>query len=68
MPKLKTRCSIKKRFKLTSNFKLIKRNAGRSHLLQKKSSKIKRKLRKVSIVSFYDVKNFINGLPYIKSK
>ena len=68
MPKLKTRCSIKNRFKVSGNLKLIKRNAGRSHLLQKKSSKIKRQMRKVSIVGFCDVQNFIHGLPYIKLK
>lgn len=68
MPKLKTRCSIKKRFKVSGNLKLIKRSAGRSHLLQKKSSKVKRQMRKVGIVSSYDLKNFIHGLPYIKLK
>lgn len=65
MVKLKTNRSISKRFKVSSNSKLLKRMSCRNHLLQKKSSKRKRKLRRTSIVSVYDIRNFIHGLPYI---
>nr|YP_010619100.1 Ribosomal protein L35 [Pterosiphonia complanata]WAX03113.1 Ribosomal protein L35 [Pterosiphonia complanata] len=64
MYKLKTNQSICKRFKVTSRFKFLKKKSCKSHLLQKKSSKRKRKLRKVSIVHFHDKGNFINNLPY----
>ena len=66
MYKLKTNKSINKRFKLTSGSKLLKHSAGKSHLLQKKSSHRKRSLRRVSIVNVSDRFNFIKSLPYIK--
>nr|QCI07038.1 ribosomal protein L35 [Haraldiophyllum bonnemaisonii] len=65
MYKLKTVKSIKKRFKLTSSGKLLKHKAMRSHLLQKKTSKRKQKLSKVSIISPSDQKNLKNSLPYL---
>nr|YP_009394774.1 ribosomal protein L35 [Polysiphonia elongata]ARW63336.1 ribosomal protein L35 [Polysiphonia elongata] len=65
MYKLKTNKSVNKRFKLTANGKLLKHSSGKSHLLQKKSSNKKRKLRKVSLVNLRDKYNFINSLPYI---
>nr|YP_009392072.1 ribosomal protein L35 [Periphykon beckeri]ARW60420.1 ribosomal protein L35 [Periphykon beckeri] len=65
MYKLKTNQSIAKRFKVTSNFKLIRRKSSKSHLLQKKSSKRKRNLRKTSIVDLCDQSNFVKNLPYI---
>nr|YP_010618711.1 Ribosomal protein L35 [Rhodomelopsis africana]WAX02724.1 Ribosomal protein L35 [Rhodomelopsis africana] len=64
MNKLKTNQSICKRFKVTSNFKILRRKSCKSHLLQKKSSKRKRNLRRVSIVHLNDKGNFINSLPY----
>nr|YP_009399732.1 ribosomal protein L35 [Digenea simplex]ARW69551.1 ribosomal protein L35 [Digenea simplex] len=65
MYKLKTTQSILKRFKITSKKKLLKHRACRSHLLQKKSSKRKRKLRNIKEVNLTDKRNFINSLPYI---
>nr|YP_010619874.1 Ribosomal protein L35 [Symphyocladia marchantioides]WAX03887.1 Ribosomal protein L35 [Symphyocladia marchantioides] len=64
MYKLKTNQSICKRFKVTGNSKMLRRKSCKSHLLQKKNSKRKRKLRRISIVHFYDKGNFINNLPY----
>lgn len=55
MYKLKASKSIKKRFKLTSCGKYFRRQSTRSHLLQKKSSKRKRKLRKISFIDAYDM-------------
>ena len=66
MYKLKSCRSIKKRFKFTSSGKLLRRRSHKSHLLEKKSSQRKRKLRKVSCVTLCDRHNLINGLPYIK--
>nr|QCI08053.1 ribosomal protein L35 [Plumaria plumosa] len=64
MYKLKTSRSINKRFKMTGTGKLLKKKALRSHLLAKKSSKRKRKLRKISLVSSRDIHNFSKSLPY----
>lgn len=53
--KLKVSKSIMKRFKVTSTGKLLRHKACRSHLLQKKTSQNKQKLRKVVIVSSVDL-------------
>lgn len=63
MYKLKTRRSIKKRFKVTSGGKLMMRKASRSHLLEKKSSKRKANLRKTALVQLRDQQNFKYSLP-----
>jgi large subunit ribosomal protein L35 len=42
MPKLKTRKGVKKRFKITKTGKVLRKKAGRRHLLTKKSRKRKR--------------------------
>ena len=46
MPKMKTRRSVKKKFKVTGSGKILRRPAMRSHNLEKKSSKRKRGFRK----------------------
>ena len=46
MPKLKTHTGAKKRFKLTKNGKGKRAKAYKSHILNKKSTKRKRNLRK----------------------
>lgn len=46
MPKLKTHSGAKKRFKLTKNGKVKRAHAYKSHILNKKSTKRKRGLRK----------------------
>ena len=46
MPKLKTHTGAKKRFKLTKNGKVKRAKAYKSHILNKKSTKRKRNLRK----------------------
>nr|YP_009395807.1 ribosomal protein L35 [Herposiphonia versicolor]ARW64787.1 ribosomal protein L35 [Herposiphonia versicolor] len=65
MYKLKTNQSVCKRFKSTNNGKLLKRKSCKSHLLQKKSSKRKRRLSKLSIVGFCDKVNIVSNLPYL---
>nr|YP_010952236.1 ribosomal protein L35 [Gloiopeltis furcata]WMP13905.1 ribosomal protein L35 [Gloiopeltis furcata] len=62
MNKLKVSKSIFKRFKVTSTGKLLRQKASRSHLLEKKTPKRKRKLRKVVLVSNKDRLNFRNRL------
>ena len=46
MPKVKTRSSVRKKFKVTGSGKILRRPAMRSHNLEKKSSKRKRGFRK----------------------
>jgi large subunit ribosomal protein L35 len=45
MPKMKTHKASLKRFKVTANGKLKRRQAGKKHLLSHKSGKRKRHLR-----------------------
>ncbi|HEU5128491.1 MAG TPA: 50S ribosomal protein L35 [Glycomyces sp.] len=42
MPKMKTHSGTKKRFKVSGSGKLMRRKAGKNHLLEHKSSKLKR--------------------------
>lgn len=53
--KLKSSSSILKRFKITRTGKLLRHKACRNHLLQKKSSKHKQKLRRVVKVKYVDL-------------
>jgi large subunit ribosomal protein L35 len=46
MPKIKTHRGAAKRFSLTKTGKVKKASAGRRHILNKKSTKRKRQLRK----------------------
>ncbi|HHB52072.1 MAG TPA: 50S ribosomal protein L35 [Saprospiraceae bacterium] len=55
MPKLKTKSSAKKRFKLTGTGKLKRKHAFKSHILTKKSKKRKLKLTHSALVHKSDV-------------
>lgn len=46
MPKLKTRKTVAKRFKITSTGKLMHRSTGLNHLMRKKSHARRRRLLK----------------------
>ena len=46
MPKQKTHSATKKRFKVTATGKLLRRRGMKSHLLEKKSAKRKRRFRR----------------------
>ncbi len=66
MPKLKTRRAAAKRFRATgSGKKIFRRKAFKNHLLQPKSSKRKRHLSNISLVSENDEKNVRLMLPYL---
>ncbi|HEV3480464.1 MAG TPA: 50S ribosomal protein L35 [Gaiellaceae bacterium] len=56
MPKQKTSRAAKKRFKVTGAGKLLRRHAMKSHLLEKKSAKRKRKFRSQDEVSSTDAR------------
>ena len=55
MPKMKTKSSAKKRFKLTGSGKLKRKHAFKSHILTKKATKRKRNLTKDGFVSKSDM-------------
>lgn len=57
MPKVKTKSSAKKRFKLTGTGKIKRKHAFKSHILTKKSTKRKRNLTKMGLVNPSDVNN-----------
>ena len=50
MPKMKSHRGARKRFKVTATGKVLRGHAMHSHILTKKSSKRKRKLRGVAVV------------------
>ena len=62
MPKMKTRRSVAKRFKRTGSGKLKRHHAFRSHILEKKSPKRKRNLRKSTLVAKADTKRVERNL------
>ena len=64
MPKLKTNKSAAKRLRRTKSGLLKKRNAGRQHILGKKSRKRKRQMRKAGYLSRTDAKRIRRLLPY----
>lgn len=51
MPKIRTQRGAAKRFKLTAGKKVKRHKAYASHILTKKTSKRKRKLRKAGLVA-----------------
>ena len=57
MPKMKSHRGASKRFKSTASGKLKRKKAYHSHILNKKSTKRKRNLRKSTLVSAADHKN-----------
>nr|YP_010330414.1 ribosomal protein L35 [Rhodella violacea]UNJ18130.1 ribosomal protein L35 [Rhodella violacea] len=59
MPKLKTRRSLLKRFKITANDKILRRQAFKSHLLGKKSARRKKNLSKVRLVYSGETKSIL---------
>ncbi|MCK5323206.1 MAG: 50S ribosomal protein L35 [Desulfobulbaceae bacterium] len=65
MPKMKTNRGAAKRFKATGSGKLVRNKAYASHILTKKTTKIKRKMRKSGIVDPTNVGALKKLLPYI---
>ncbi len=54
MPKMKTKSSAKKRFKLTGTGKIKRKHAFKSHILTKKTTKQKRNLTHSTLVDKSD--------------
>ena len=57
MPKMKTKSSAKKRFKVTGSGKIKRKHAFKSHILTKKSKKRKLKLTHDGLVHKSDESN-----------
>ena len=61
---MKTKSAAAKRFKVTGTGKLMKMKAYKSHILNKKSTKRKRNLRKAVEVDSSNAKQMKKILPY----
>ncbi len=64
MPKIKTHSGAKKRFKLTKNGKVKRAHAFKSHILNKKTTKRKRNLRKTVVADKTNVAAVKRMVPY----
>ena len=56
MPKMKSKRCAMKRFKKTASGKIVRNKAYRSHILTKKTTKRKRRLRKQTVLDKTDEK------------
>ena len=64
MPKIKTRKAAAKRFKFTKTGKVKRGSAYRSHILNKKTTKRKRNLRKIGYADSTNVAAVKKMVPY----
>ena len=64
MPKIKTHSGAKKRFSLTKSGKVKRAHAYKSHILNKKTTKRKRNLRKTAVADKTNVKQIKKLIPY----
>jgi large subunit ribosomal protein L35 len=64
MPKLKTKKSVRKRFRFTKTGGIKRAKANKRHLLTRKSRKRKRQLRKSALVDTTMRANVRQMLPY----
>ena len=64
MPKIKTHSGAKKRFKLTASGKVKRAHAFKSHILNKKTTKRKRNLRKTVVADVTNVAAVKKMVPY----
>ena len=65
MPKMKTKSSAKKRFKVTGTGKIKRKHAFKSHILTKKSPKRKRQLRSGALIAPADEATIRQMIPGI---
>ena len=64
MPKIKTHSGAKKRFKLSKTGKVMRAHAFKSHILNKKTTKRKRNLRKTVVANVTNVAAVKKMIPY----
>ncbi len=69
MPKMKTKSSVKKRFKVSKSGKVKAGSAFTSHMMQNKPKSMKRKARRTGLLSKADARIVLrNWLPYSRKK
>lgn len=56
MPKMKTHSGAKKRFRKTGSGKIMREKAGKRHLLERKSSRLTRRLSRDQVLAPADAK------------
>jgi large subunit ribosomal protein L35 len=64
MYKLKTKNSVKKRFRITNTGKVLRKQAFKSHILEKQTTKKKRQLSLTKCASKADSRIIKSLLPY----
>ncbi|CAI9098710.1 OLC1v1035401C1 [Oldenlandia corymbosa var. corymbosa] len=64
--KMKTHKASAKRFRVSGSGKIMRRRAGKQHLLRKKNTKRRLRLSKMVQVDRSDYDNVIGALPYLK--
>jgi len=64
MPKIKTNRGAAKRFKTTGTGRIVRNRSFSNHILTKKSTKRKRKLRKSALVHSTNAKQVCRLIPY----
>ena len=65
MPKMKTHRGAAKRFKRTASGKYARSKTNKQHILSKKTTKRKRKLRRATTISAADEPRIKQMLPYL---
>ncbi|MEW6157733.1 MAG: 50S ribosomal protein L35 [Verrucomicrobiota bacterium] len=63
---IKTKKSVAKRFKITASGKVLRRHAGKRHLLAGKSPKRRRSLRSAQVVDRTDEYRIKQNLPFTR--
>lgn len=64
MPKLKTKSSTKGRFRVTGSGKILRAFAGKRHMLIRRSQKMKRQARGLTVMSKPDARIIRRFMPY----
>jgi large subunit ribosomal protein L35 len=64
MPKLKTKSSAKKRFKVTAKGKVVAATACRRHMLRRRPQKMKRQSRGTMVLVDADARIVKSYMPY----
>lgn len=69
MPKMKTKSSAKRRFKVTATGKVLRKGANTRHMLINKPKKRKRQARGTHVMAPEDARKVLrNYMPYQRSK
>lgn len=64
MPKMKTKSSVKKRFKLTASNRVISSQANKQHNMRKRSKRQLRNQRGTFVLGKVETRRIIQYMPY----